>query len=545
MLEELRVHNLGLIASAHLEPGPGLVVVTGETGAGKTLLLGALRLLLGDSVRQDQIGPAADEARVEGRFRLVGDDGGAESEFVAARRAVAGGRSRAYVDGSMVPARILAQRTAGEVEIVAQHDHLKLTKARAVRQLVDGLLDEDGLASFADYHRAWEQRQQLVEDQARLGGDQRALARQLEVARFQADEIDQAGFVDGEDQELAAVANRLRNAEELAEGMGVVAAGLEDDAGAGAALGVALTELTRLARIDPGVEPLRQQAEQVAALTAELHNQVARVAADLDHDPRRLSEVEGRLALLSDLRRKYGATLAEVLEFGVSTAEDAGNLSQLLVRAEGLADEITKADAVLAEAGERLRESRIRAADRLMHAAREHLLDLGFRDPVLRLDVQGVVPGPGGADKVELQFASDSALTAGPIARVASGGELSRLVLALRLAAGTSDAGVIAFDEIDAGVGGATALALGRKLADLAQGRQILCVTHLPQVAAFADAHFLVSRDGNEVLVARMKDGERLGELSRMLAGMPNSDKGQEHAAELLAIASGEFGGTA
>jgi DNA repair protein RecN (Recombination protein N) len=248
--------------------------------------------------------------------------------------------------------------------------------------------------------------------------------------------------------------------------------------------------------------------------------------------------VEGRLARLGDLRRKYGDTLDEILNFGEQAAARAVELDGLLRRAGELEAEEQTALLEADAAGEDLRAAREQAGARLATSAVGHLRDLGFSDPVVGLDVHPADLSTSGADRITLAFASDAALLPGPVSRVASGGELSRLVLALRLAAGAEDADVVAFDEIDAGIGGTTALAMGRKLAALAASRQVLCVTHLPQVAAFADRHFVVTRNGNRASVRTVAGEERVEELSRMLAGLPGSDKGRDHAAELLTLAA-------
>ncbi len=532
MLDELAVANLGVIREARLEPGPGLVVVTGETGAGKTLLLGALRLLGGGAAAADRVGPHGDEARVEGRFAADGE------EVVLARRVVAGGRSRAYRDGEMVPAKVLAEATAGLVEMVGQHDAHALRSPAARRELVDGALDDGGRAVLAAYLAAWERLAELEAAQRELGGDLRARERERDLARYQADEIADAGFGAGDDEELQARARRLRNADALAGHLAAAAAAASDD-GAAAGLAAATRELTAAARLDPALAPLASQAGELVALAAELSTDVARQAADLESDPAELATVEERLARLAALQRKYGATLDDVLAFAKAVAARAAEVDGLLERASGIDTELAAARAAVAAAGDDLAAARRGAGKRLGDAAVAHLRELGLRDPVVRVEVAPTEPGPHGADRVELAFASDAGLTPGPAAKTASGGELSRLVLALRLASGAGEAPVVAFDEVDAGVGGATALALGRKLARLAEGRQILCVTHLPQVAAFAATHYAVDRDGNVANVRLVDGADRVAELSRMLSGLPESERGREHAEELLALAAG------
>jgi DNA repair protein RecN (Recombination protein N) len=531
MLDELLVVNLGIITEASMEPGPGFVVVTGETGAGKTLLMGALQLLIGEPARRDQVGPGGDELRVEGRFQWAG------GEHVAARRVSREGRSRAYVDGAMVPAKALSTSTGGLVEIVAQHDHLALAAAAGVRAMIDGALDAKGRKAVVGYEAAWETLVGLRHEAELLGGDRRALERELDMVRFQAEEIVGAGFEPGDDTTLAVEADRLRNRETLLEGFAASSDALGAERGAGEQLARAASELRRLVRYDPGLEDLAVQAEELVGLVDELSGGVTRAAGELDHDPAALQAVEVELARLGDLRRKYGDSLNEVLAYGAQAEARAAELVRLLDRADSLAGELTAAEAAAHEAADELRHHRATTADRIARDAVTHLKELGFRSPTVSFSFEIAELGPTGGDRTTLRFASDAGLTPGPVGRIASGGELSRLVLALRLAAGVGEAEVVAFDEIDAGIGGTTALAMGRKLAALAAGRQVFCVTHLPQVAAFADQHFVVRREGAAAAVAVVAGTDRLEELSRMLAGMPESERGKEHAAELLEAA--------
>ncbi len=532
MLDELVVENLGLIETARLEPGDGLVVVTGETGTGKTMLLGALRLLMGAAARKDLIGPLRDEATVQARFVL--DDG----EVLVARRLSRSGRSKAYLDGLMAPLKALEDRTSGAVELVAQHDHLRLTRSSEVREFLDAELDDAGRAALVEYRDAWQALEALRTRQSALGGDRRALERELEMVRFQAGEIRTAGFVPGDDTELDLAAQRMRNAHAIVEALDAAATALSDE-GAGSGVDDAVTALQRASRLDPTLEQVAAQAGDVASLLAELRTAIVAAADDVVAEPRELDAVEQRLALLAELRRKYGATLDEVLAFADEAATRADDLASLLADADSLVALVSAGEQrVVAAAGE-LTSARRQAGERLATIALEHLQELGFTDPVLLFDVEPVPAGPHGADRCTLRFASDGQLEAGAVGRIASGGELSRLVLALRLAATAHDATVAAFDEIDAGVGGAVALALGRKLARLAAHRQVLCVTHLPQVAAQADTHYVVRREGNRAVVAQVTGDERVAELTRMLSGMPESERGRRHAAELLAAASG------
>ncbi len=530
MLEELSVRNLGLIEEARLEPGPGLVVVSGETGTGKTLLMGGLNLLRGSSARTEQVGPAGPEALVEGRFLHRG------SEVVVSRRLVSGGRNRAYLDGEMVPARLVEERMGGLVEMVGQHDHLIVGRTAEVRRMVDSLLDRPGQAAWDSYASAWSRLTGLREDLGRLGGDRRALERELEMVRFQAEEIAASGFGPGDDQALRQRADRMRHAEELGAALAEALERIQVEGGAAEALGSAVDALRRAARLDQSLAPLRQQAEDASSLLAELLLEVRSNLEGLERQPFELGEAEARLALLGGLRRKYGDTLEEVLAFGRQAEERRTEIATLLERASRLEAELDEAERRVAEAGGVLADARRHAGRRLEERAAVQLGDLAFSHPVVRVEFRPAGPSASGTEEARLLFASHADLQPGPVSRVASGGELSRLVLSLRLASAAGEAPVVAFDEIDAGLGGEAALALGRKLAALAEHRQVLCVTHLPQVAAFADTHFVVERRGNRAAVRRVEGEPRLEEISRMLAGLPHSERGRGHAEELLTL---------
>ncbi len=531
MLDELIVENLGIIERVHLQPGRGLVVFTGETGAGKTMLLGALRLLVGGAARSDLIGPYGGEARVEGRF--VSPDG----EEIVAIRAVAPGRSRAYLNRSMVTAGSLEELGAGLVEMVAQHEKHGLNRPSEVRALIDRALSVEDQELLRDYRLAWDDLTSLRADRDRLGGDRRSLERELDLVAYQADEIRSAGFSAGDDEQLAIEAARMRHAEELAVRLGEARAAVD---GAAEQAGRATSELRKAADLDRSLREVADRSAAAGAVLTDLATDL-RVAFELvENDPAAAEATERRLAQLGDLRRKYGDTLEEVLEFADGANRRREELTGLLAGAERLEADLAAAEEAVKAAGTRLLVVRQDAAERISSSAVSHLQELGLPAPVVGLVVEPAEPGSNGADRARLLFASDERLTPGPVGRVASGGELSRLVLSLRLASGSGLSPVVAFDEVDAGVGGKTALALGRKLASLARDRQVLCVTHLPQVAAFADRHFVITRTGASVAVTAAGEEVRVQELSRMLAGLPESERGRNHAKELIAMAGRE-----
>jgi DNA repair protein RecN (Recombination protein N) len=530
MLAHLRVQNLGVLDDVSIDPAPGLTVVTGESGAGKTLLVGGLRLILGEKADPTAVGPHQDHAQADGLF--AADD----REIGVTRIVPKEGRSRCLVDGALVSTHAVSDLVGELVEIVAQHDHLSLRRPSQVLALIDDCLDEEGRAARESYDFAWSQLQELEQRRKAIGADPQAMARELDLLRYQTSEIENARLQQGEDESLEAEAARLRNLEEIAEHLSESArlvSRLSEDGGE------VVSRLRKVSSLDQTASQLAERAEGVAATVAELATEIRGATEGLDVDPARQEQVESRLTTLGDLKRKYGRTLEEVLEFGLEAAARAAELGALAEDAELIEDRMAAANREVSQAAAPLRRARENAVRSLVTGATEHLAALGMERAVLDVHLTGTEPGPGGADRAELWFASDPKLERAPLASAASGGELSRLVLAVRLATRRPVSTTLVFDEIDAGVGGGTALALGRRLAELAQGCQVLCVTHLAQVAAQAETHYAISREGATATVRQVTGDDRLTELARMIAGSPESAPGRRTARELLQNAGG------
>jgi len=529
MLDEITATNLGLIEQAHIRLGPGLTVITGETGTGKTLMLGALRLVRGDKAGKGYIGPAGDSCEVAARFAS------GEVETVV-RRSVDGGRSRAYVNDTATSVAALVDSVAASVAIVGQHDQLTITSTSGVRSLLDRSFTPAGRKAHAAYAEAWGAFRALAAELEAIGSDVRGLERDRDMLRFQIEEIDAADIDAEEEADIRLSLARLRNAETLGDDVDTALMALGDE-GLERNFQTALSAVRSAAALDETLQPVALRLESLATEADDIAGELVIYATSMEADPHRLDELESRLALVNGIKRKYGDTIDDVMTFRKDAGAREIELTALLEAASDIDERRTAALNTLVGAGTELRTARQEAGNATAEGAIGHLTDLGFSEPVVRIDVKEAEPGANGADRVTILFASDAALTPAPVSAIASGGELSRLVLALTLAAGTADASIVAFDEIDAGVGGTTALAMGEKLARLSDDRQVICVTHLPQVAAFADAHLAVRRTGQTASIEHLDSHDRLTELTRMLAGLSESERGREHAEELLALA--------
>ena len=533
MLEHLRVANLGVLEDAAIDPSAGFTVITGETGAGKTLLLGGLRLVLGGKADAGSVGPFGDSAQVDGLFSV-------DHEEIGASRVVPReGRSRAHLEGTIVSAATLEGRLGSMIEIVGQHDQLSLTRPSHLLELLDGTLDEEGTRARDDYRRAWEGLQGALARQQELGGDQIALARELDLVRYQANEIAGAGLRPGLDEAIEADVSRLRNVEEIREHLFETLRLTESMA---EMAGELVSRLRKASGLDPSLADLANEADGVAASISDLSREARSSEEALDADPSRLEELEASLTAIGDLKRKYGRTLEDVIAFGQESAARVSDMEALLDDADRIEAVIATARRDVRRRAEALTKMRMAAAEAIGAEVQVHLADLGLASARVVIEVREAEPGPSGGDRISMQFASDARLDPGEVGSVASGGELSRLVLALRLATRSTGATTLVFDEVDTGIGGKTALAMGAKLGELAADSQVLCVTHLPQVAAHADTHYVVEREGDASARVRLVGEEdRVGEITRMLAGLPQSEAGRIAAAELLAGARKEW----
>jgi DNA repair protein RecN (Recombination protein N) len=569
VLEELRITGLGVIDSATLELGPGLTVITGETGAGKTMVVTALGLLLGGRADSGAVRAGSRSARVEGSLSVAElprvveavEAAGGEVEdthVLIARNVSAEGRSRAYVGGASVPVSKLAEVTEPLVAVHGQSDQHRLLMPRAQREALD-LFGGTATRALVDAYQAlYVELRDTERELSEVTASARERAREADLLRFGLAEIEAVGPQAGEDHSLAEEEQRLGHADALRTAAGSAREALSSDEGnpdALAAVSAARVLLESVRDHDAAAGELSDRIAEITYLLSDVAADVASYADGLDADPTRLASVSERRAALTTLTRKYGETAAEVLAWAAASASRLGELDDTDDRISRLGERRDELVARLAPAAEALSSRRADLAEALSVQLSGELASLAM--PQARLEVavrrtpaddglmvagERVRFGPTGVDEVEFLLAANTGAELRPLAKGASGGELSRVMLALEVAlAGTVSVPTFVFDEVDSGVGGQAAVEVGRRLAALAATAQVLVVTHLPQVAAYADRHVVVEKasDGSVTTsgLTVLDAAGRERELSRMFAGMAESETALAHARELLEAA--------
>lgn len=524
MLVELRVKDLGVIEDLVLRFGPGMTALTGETGAGKTLVVEALELLMGGRADPGLVRAGRELAVVEGRF----EDG--EEEVVVCREVPSSGRSRAYIDGRMATAGGLAELGGRLVDLHGQHSHQSLLHQGAQR----AALDRYGAVSTAEVELCRAELRSTESRLSELGGDEASRARELDLLGFQLSELEAAALSDPDEEEaLKREESVLSSAEELRATAEESRAMIGGDEGARDLLGRSASVLGRH-------EPLADLARRIEALAGELDDIASELrgrSESFESDPSRLAEVQERRRLFSELRRKYGTSLREVISYREAARARLADLEAGEGRRVELEAERERALAALRAAEEAVGDKRREVAPRLAAEIESRLRLLALQKA--RLEI--AVPPDGAGEAVEFLFGANQGEPALPLAKVASGGELARAMLATRLVLSEAPPTLV-FDEVDAGIGGEAALHVGRALGELGASHQVLVVTHLAQVAAFATDQVAIEKSdssGRTLTFARPVSGEdRLTELSRMLSGQPSSEVARRHAEELLEVAS-------
>ena len=550
MLHSLQVKNLAIVENAALELGAGLNVMTGETGAGKSIVVGALGLVLGERADRTMIRAGEDKCTVEAVFELAPsaplhtllddlDLPACEDGRLIVRRVInSSGTGRQFVNDSPTTLQALKQIGDRLVDMHGPHDHQSLLNPDFQRDLLDAYGAHD--AARTAYRTAYDQLVEHRNELRALEGDDGQTAAQLDMLTFQVEEIEKAGLTEADDgdleQEHAIVAHAQRILELTG---GVVQTLTEQEGSVFDNLVTVRRAIGELAGIMPEAKKWEEEAESMVVQVQELAGDIGRRAQDVEADPGRLQWLEDRMALVQRLKRKYGASIADILAFLAKAREKRQSLSSRGERIERLQADVVASLAAVETAGRALREARRRAADRLKQAITREIRDLGFAHGSFAVTLANAEPGPGGMDTVEFEFAPNVGEPMRALRVIASSGEISRIMLAVKTVLADHDRiPVLVFDEVDANVGGEMGQAIGSKLHAVARKRQVLCITHLPQVAAHGAQHLVVSkqvRDGRTHTEVRAVEGEaRAEEIARMLGGRDITSVVLRHARELL-----------
>ena len=557
MLLELSVENLLLIERARLELAPGLNVITGETGAGKTILAHSFDLLMGGRARPQIVRPGASEAYVEGVFQLPDgllDDPELEqiterlpegaSELAIGRRVSASGRTSAFLAGRSASAAELRALGSRLLAFYGQHEHRKLTLSGAQLETLDGFAGEQHLERRRAYRQAHAEVVRIERELATIREREGARERDLDILRYELEEIDAAKPDPAEEAELAPERERLRHAESLRGAAGAAAEALAaDEGGASESLGAAEAALAGQDGVDAELDKLAERARGLQVEIQELAGELRAYADGIEAEPGRLEQVEERLEALDRLMRKHGGSIESVLAHAdhcrreIETIEGAGE------RTDQLEAELTAALRERTDLAAQLSEVRAKSARRLEKRVAEELEQLAMSGAKLEVTLEPHQDGfgPQGQERVTFQVATNPGMPTSPLRDAASGGELSRLMLALAGQGARGGAATYVFDEIDAGIGGKTARAVGERLRALGSERQVLCITHLPQVATMAATHFRIAKTaerGQATATAEPVEGdEKVAEIVRMLGGSEGDEAADRHARELLEAA--------
>jgi DNA repair protein RecN (Recombination protein N) len=547
VLHELHIAGLGVIDDLDLVLHPGLNVLTGETGTGKTMITVGLALALGTRASGSLVRDGAPTARVQARFDIPDghgtDEWGEDGEIVLARTVSREGKGTARISGQIATASALAELGRGLVEVHGQHQAQRLLSPATQTAFLDRFAGDEHLVALAAYRASHDRAVELREAVQRLADDARGREREIDLLAYQIREIEAVDPQSGESEALALSEARLSHVERLQDQASSAEALMNgDDTGVASALAAIARTMDDAGAHDGGALDLAGRAQGLAADAAEFARDLRDYRESLLADPEQLQGIRERIGAVKALQRKYGETDDDVRAYLTATTQRLEEISGADERLAILKDELVVAEGDVRTTAGLVTAGRSSAAGTLADAVGLELRELGMPGAVVEVTLDPVEPpGPTGAERVELRFAGAEGQRTAPLGKTASGGELSRTMLACRsVLADLDDVPTLVFDEVDAGIGGEAGLSVGRRLARLANGRQVLVVTHLPQIACFADRHVRVTKDGGTARAEVLEDAERIAELSRMLAGLTESTGAAIHAEELLAQAGRE-----
>lgn len=559
MLREISIRQFAIIEQVHITFDQGFHVLTGETGAGKSILIDALGLIVGGRGSSEWIRHGAKKAEIEALFEIAPDhpihhkldELGLEVEediLLIRRELLLSGKSVCRINGRMVTQAMLKQIGAHLIDIHGQHEHQSLMQVEQHIYWLDAFGGEELLQERKRYEQQFAQYRELHRELERLLIDERELAQRVDLLTFQHEEISAAALVEGEDEELEQEHKRLAHAEKIVQDTAAAYEAIQGEQRGADSLGQALHQLQELIPYDEALKPIVEMIQSAYYQVDEAVHQLGRYQEELVFDPARLAEVEQRLDLIHQLKRKYGDTLAAILEHGEQVEQELNQLVHQEERQQEIEQELATLRTALEQSAETLSTMRQQVAEQLEQQVEKELHDLNMETTKFRVSFSPATDGldgftATGRDKIEFLIAPNPGEPPRPLVKIASGGELSRIMLALKsLFSAVDQVETLVFDEIDTGVSGRAAQAIAEKMAFLARRCQVLCVTHLPQVACMSDVHFHIFKetDGQQTRtrVKHLSEEGATWELARMLGGVEVTETTREHAREMLRMAA-------
>lgn len=551
MLQNLHVNNLALIDETEVEFGPGLNILSGETGAGKSIIIGSINLALGEKVQKEMLRDNGESALVELIFFVEDADTieairaldiEMEDDTVILSRKITGGRAIGRINGEAVSASKMKAVASLLIDIHGQHEHQSLLSKKKHLEILDTFAKEslgDKKEKLAQCYQEYRKLKDELEH-ANLDGEERA--RELSFLEYEVKEIEDAQLTVGEDEELEAVFRKYSNGKKIMDAVGAAnAATSEDDESASERIGRALRELSSVSAYDERVKEMEEQLTEIDNLLSDFNHELASYLSDEEFDEETFYETEKRLDLINHLKSKYGNTIADILKYGEEKAERITVLNDYDAYLAGLQKNVSEKEKQLEQLSRKVSDIRKKESKKLTESIKNALLDLNFLDVQFMMEFAETDYTANGIDDAQFLISTNPGEPVKPLGKVASGGELSRIMLAIKTVMASDKIGTLIFDEIDSGISGRTAQMVSEKMNALGRSHQIICITHLPQIAAMADSHFLIEKSvENQATVSKihkLTDEESVEELARMLGGVEITDTVLENAREMKQMA--------
>ena len=551
MLQNLHVKNLALIDETEVEFGPGLNILSGETGAGKSIIIGSINLALGEKVQKEMLRDNGESALVELIFFVEDADTieairaldiEMEDDTVILSRKITGGRAIGRINGEAVSASKMKAVASLLIDIHGQHEHQSLLSKKKHLEILDTFAKEslgDKKEKLAQCYQEYRKLKDELEH-ANLDGEERA--RELSFLEYEVKEIEDAQLMVGEDEELETVFRKYSNGKKIMDAVGAAnAATSEDDESASERIGRALRELSSVSAYEERVKEMEEQLTEIDNLLSDFNHELASYLSDEEFDEETFYETEKRLDLINHLKSKYGNTIADILKYGEEKAERITVLNDYDAYLAGLQKNVSEKEKQLEQLSREVSDIRKKESKKLTESIKNALLDLNFLDVQFMMEFAEIDYTANGIDDAQFLISTNPGEPVKPLGKVASGGELSRIMLAIKTVMASDKIGTLIFDEIDSGISGRTAQMVSEKMNALGRSHQIICITHLPQIAAMADSHFLIEKSvENQATVSKihkLTDEESVEELARMLGGVEITDTVLENAREMKQMA--------